>query len=261
MVVGLAVAGPEGLEVAAVEGGVAVAPERVPPEMRAPGGRPLLVAAALTGADALLRATRRRLAVAAGVPATIERALFEVLAAREGALAWRALLEVRNRGRAALRVGARPGARLVAASAGDQALTVGIAGPGEWVVPLPLSPPGRRGPEPVTLALSWLDSGPALGLKGHLDVELPRLDLPVSEAVWSVTLPRGMVLRSFEGPAALVEEGAAVAWTRELCAAGSAESVALRLPAESPPILFRRLLWIEGPLPLSLDYEEAAPAR
>lgn len=192
-----------------------------------------------------------------GLSTLADRGYFETVVTHQGDVATRATLEVRNRNRPALRVRTRKGARLWMAAASGRPLAFGAGAEGEWVLALPLSAAGKQGPEPFVLSLVVVENLPALDLRGHLDLELPRLDLPVTEAVWSVTLPGRAALRSFEGPLALVEGGAALAWTRDLRAAALAQGAGdLRLPAEGTPALFRRLLWMDGPLPLAVDFEE-----
>jgi len=127
-----------------------------------------------------------------GPDTMVTQARFTVAAAREGRVALRMNLRVRNERRQYLHVAALPGWRPIVVRVGNQPVSGLGDGAGGLYIPLEKSVETVKGLLSFPVDVEWV--GTDLGAwerRGEMTLTLPAIDAPIQAAAWEVHLPRG----------------------------------------------------------------------
>jgi hypothetical protein len=135
---------------------------------------------------------------AAVLAAIAERGIATTLLTSEGRALTEVSLSLRNRAQPFMKVTLPPGASM---------LSVEVAGapakPAEGAdgMRVPLLRSGFRPSGPYTVSFVYLHAGPAFAKKGHMQMTLPKMDVPVSVMEWELFVPDRYRADRFSGSA------------------------------------------------------------
>lgn len=127
-----------------------------------------------------------------GPDTVVTQARYTVAAAREGRLALRMNLRVRNERRQYLHVAAAPGWRPIVVRVGNQPVSGLGDGAGGLYIPLEKSIETVKGLLSFPVDVEWLavDQAP-WEKRGEMVLSVPAIDAPIQAVAWEVHLPRG----------------------------------------------------------------------
>ena len=127
-----------------------------------------------------------------GPDTMVTQARFTVAAAREGRVALRMNLRVRNERRQYLHVAALPGWRPIVVRVGNQPVSGLGDGAGGLYIPLEKSVETVKGLLSFPVDVEWVGTDLAeWERRGEMTLTLPAIDAPIQAAAWEVHLPRG----------------------------------------------------------------------
>jgi Carboxypeptidase regulatory-like domain len=132
------------------------------------------------------------------IAAIAERAVVTTLATAEGRTLTEIALTMRNRAQPFLRVALPQGASIVSAEVDGQASKPAQGNDGTRI---PLLRPGFRPTGPYTVSFVYVQTAAPFGKKGHAELALPKMDVPVSLVEWEMFLPERYRVKRFEGDA------------------------------------------------------------
>jgi hypothetical protein len=142
---------------------------------------------------------------AAVLAAVAERAVATTLVTGEGRALTEVSLWIRNRAQPFVKVALPPGASMVSVEvAGAAAKPV----EGKDGTRVPLLRPGFRPDGAYSVSFVYLHAGAPFDRKGHMQMTLPKMDLPVSVVEWELFIPDRYRADRFDGnaiPAGLIE--------------------------------------------------------
>ena len=134
--------------------------------------------------------------------AVAERATITTLTNVEGKSLTEVTLRVRNHSQPFVRVQLPTGATLLSAEVEGQRVKPVVGTDGSRV---PLLRAGFNPSGAYTVSFVYLSSGTRFGKSGAYEMDLPKLDIPVSVLTWEVSLPDRLEVRQFGGNAMAAE--------------------------------------------------------
>jgi hypothetical protein len=144
----------------------------------------------------------RQFSDAETLSAVAERATVTTLTNVEGRTLTEISLRVRNHAKPFMKVGLPPASQLLSAEIEGQRVKP-VEGPDGSRVPL--LRPGLDSSRPYTVSFVYLSSGTRFGRSGAYDMNLAKLDIPVSFLTWELSLPDRVQVRQWGGNALSAE--------------------------------------------------------